>query len=632
MNENEGAITRIDANAKNVTELLKDKKYEIDFYQREYRWETRHIEELITDLTDRFFESYQDTHTRKDDGPRYAHYFLGPIILSKRNGKTFIVDGQQRLTSLTLLLIYLKHLQKEFGIQNSVKLDDHICSEVRGTYSFNLDVADRQDAIEALFNDGTYEPINGEESTRNIVNRYSEIDTIIPPDIKNEHAILLFTDWLLLNVDLIEIVAFSDEEAYTIFETMNDRGLNLTQTEMLKGYLIANLSQETNKNKANELWKKQLAKLVKIHRNEEGDFFKHWLRAKYAESVRSGGRGETNQDFEKIGTEFHKWVRDKKDMIRLNTSTDYEVFINEKFLKFSNLYQSIRKYSLEYTPGFEAIYYNAYNNFTWQYPMLLAPVRDNDTREVAEQKIMLVARYIDHYIAHRAVNYLTLSYASQRTAVANFIFEIRDLAYDELKTQIQIKAQDIGHYFDGADERNRQGVMQFGLNQWSKRYIRYILARLTSFVETQSNQSDKFVEYTSTKIKRPYEIEHIWAAKYDRHKDEFSNEHAFFEKRNQIGGLILVPRGFNQSYNALPYEEKLPLYLQQNLLAQSLNQQAYHNNPDFISFLRKSGLPFEPHPQFRKEDIDKRTQLYKQLCEQVWSLETLLHEEDDANA
>ena len=104
------SILRTDANPKSITELLKEKKYQIDYYQREYRWQKNHVQELLTDLTDRFLRSYDENHDRQNDGPSYSHYFLGSIILSNKNGKLFIVDGQQRLTTITLILIYLKKL------------------------------------------------------------------------------------------------------------------------------------------------------------------------------------------------------------------------------------------------------------------------------------------------------------------------------------------------------------------------------------------------------------------------------------------------------------------------------------------------------------------------------------------
>ena len=63
------------------------------------------------------------------------------------------------------------------------------------------------------------------------------------------------TDWLIENVHLVEITAYSDDDAYTIFETMNDRGLRLTATDMLKGYLLANITDPSIRNRASGTWK-----------------------------------------------------------------------------------------------------------------------------------------------------------------------------------------------------------------------------------------------------------------------------------------------------------------------------------------------------------------------------------------
>ena len=55
---------------------------------------------------------------------------------------------------------------------------------------------------------------------------------------------------MIENVHLVEITAYSDADAYTIFETMNDRGLSLTPTDMLKGYLLANITDPDRRNAA----------------------------------------------------------------------------------------------------------------------------------------------------------------------------------------------------------------------------------------------------------------------------------------------------------------------------------------------------------------------------------------------
>ena len=105
-------MKEIHGDAKSVAGLLRGVKYSIDYYQREYKWQDKQIRELVDDLTDRFLEDYQQGHDRRRVAD-YGHYFLGSIIISKKEGASYIVDGQQRLTSLTLLLIFLRNLQRE---------------------------------------------------------------------------------------------------------------------------------------------------------------------------------------------------------------------------------------------------------------------------------------------------------------------------------------------------------------------------------------------------------------------------------------------------------------------------------------------------------------------------------------
>ena len=89
---------KIDARAKSITDLVSNKKYTVDYYQREYKWQTRQILELLEDLEANFLDSYEEGHPRSEV-EKYKHYFLGSIIVSHRDGKNFIIDGQQRLTS-----------------------------------------------------------------------------------------------------------------------------------------------------------------------------------------------------------------------------------------------------------------------------------------------------------------------------------------------------------------------------------------------------------------------------------------------------------------------------------------------------------------------------------------------------
>ena len=86
-------LKAIDGRARTVRELLDKSKYAIDFYQREYAWQERQVRELIDDLTGKFLDYYEDGHERHQVED-YGHYFLGSVVLSHKQGKRFVVDGQ----------------------------------------------------------------------------------------------------------------------------------------------------------------------------------------------------------------------------------------------------------------------------------------------------------------------------------------------------------------------------------------------------------------------------------------------------------------------------------------------------------------------------------------------------------
>jgi len=624
-------IIRTDANARSVSELLKEKKYQIDYYQREYRWQTKHVEELMNDLTEKFFNYYDESHDREKDGEQYGHYFLGPIILSHKNGDMFVVDGQQRLTTLTLMLIYLQNLQEEKRITKPAKLEDYIFAEVRGKRSFNIQVDDRLGVMDSLYNNQPFDPVNQSESVQNIVARYHDIETLFPDELEKEHALLMFTDWILYNVDLVEIVAYSDEDAYIIFETMNDRGLNLNPTDMLKGYLLSNISDDKQKEVANGLWKKRILELVQLSKNldvknEEIEACKTWLRAKYAESIRERKRGSTNQDFEKIGSTFHRWVKDNDETLGLKDTSAFQNFIKFNFEKYTRYYIKMREYSSQFDHQFEHLYYNAYNNFTLQYILTLAPVRLTDDEETAMRKIRVVSLFLDIYIARRMVNYRTLSYSSVVYTMFNLLKSIRDL---ELPALIQTLKNELSNMSESFN-----AIRDFHLHGTNKRQVHYLLSRLTNFVEQESGMDSNFASYinrSEQKRAKRFEVEHIWADKFEYHKDEFKNksEEDFKRQRNQFGGLILLPRGINQSYGALSYEEKLPHYVKENLLAKSLCAKCYERNPNFINFISQSDLPFKAYEHFKIKDMEERQELYVKLAKIIWNpslLDTILQE------
>ena len=70
------------------------RKYVVDFYQRDYVWEKKQLEDLINDLSNAFLKSYRDDHIL-EHVKQYDPYFMGEIVLSETGGKSAVIDGQQ---------------------------------------------------------------------------------------------------------------------------------------------------------------------------------------------------------------------------------------------------------------------------------------------------------------------------------------------------------------------------------------------------------------------------------------------------------------------------------------------------------------------------------------------------------
>ena len=279
----------VDGKAKSVRQLLQGVKYSIDYYQREYRWEAKQVRDLLNDLCEVFFDDYEPGISRSEVA-RFTHYFLGSIIISQKDSDSFIVDGQQRLTSLTLLLILVRNLQR--GREDAVSVDDLVFSEKYGERTFNLAVEERSLCMEALFEGEYFDTTDKSESVQNLHERYRDMESDFPVELRDQ-ALPYFVDWLIDNVHLVEISAYSDEDAYTIFETMNDRGLSLSPTDMLKGYLLANMDQNRRID-ANDMWRGRIQQLTEKTDDHGADFFQNVAEksARHA-NPRATQRGDT---------------------------------------------------------------------------------------------------------------------------------------------------------------------------------------------------------------------------------------------------------------------------------------------------------------------------------------------------
>ncbi|WP_172331958.1 DUF262 domain-containing protein [Mangrovicoccus sp. HB161399] len=600
----------IQGDDKTLEMLLSGSAFGIDYYQREYRWKRKQLQELVDDLYGQFSQTWSPGTALE----KQSKYFLGSIVISKSGDVRNIVDGQQRITTLTLLLIYLNHLQQDHTKKVN-KIEQLVFDEDPGGPKFKLDIPERNDCMSALLSGEIYNPEGKSDSVRNLVDRYDDLGEIFPKSMSPDE-LNMFIWWIIRNVKLIEITANDDGDAYTIFETMNDRGLSLTPTDMLKGYLLANIEDPDKRLEADKLIKSYLTKFAEFGDNTEADFFKAWLRSQYAKRIRERKKEAKNEDFELIGTEYHRWIRNNAKEVGLNTSDDFFQFVMKNMRIFADLYLRLLKASASRKNELESVKYNADAGFTLQHHIILSAVDADDDKDTAKVKMSVVADFIDCWLNVRFWNYKSNSYSQMQYAAFTVIRSIRGKTLAEVR---QVLHKRLKGEFEEIDFEN-----WVRLNQFTSKAIHRQLARFTDWLERQAGEPGRYEDYIVRSGKNAYEVEHILADKFEMFTEEFEDTSAFEEWRNYIGGLLLLPKKVNASLGDDPYETKLPHYLKANALSQSLHPDFYKKNPGVLKAIRTHGLEFEPHDKFGWEDIEQRSKLYSALANLIWSPDRLI--------
>src|ERR1700722_12117924 len=101
----------IQPDKQNIDQTFSTTVYFIDFYQRDYKWTAEPVLRLLDDVFYQFDEAYRrhaDLEANKESiNARYPWYYLNTYVTNTVSGRVFVVDGQQRLTTLTLILLKL---------------------------------------------------------------------------------------------------------------------------------------------------------------------------------------------------------------------------------------------------------------------------------------------------------------------------------------------------------------------------------------------------------------------------------------------------------------------------------------------------------------------------------------------
>ncbi|HMG82143.1 MAG TPA: DUF262 domain-containing HNH endonuclease family protein [Ferruginibacter sp.] len=253
----------LDTKTVNLNDILGNGKiYRVPQFQRDYSWEQDNWEDLWNDI-----ELAAETTS--------AHY-MGSVVLQSSTGKEFlIIDGQQRFTTLTIITLAVidaiqKLADKGIDVAENKERVDILMRQYIGqkdpaslSYSSKLFLNENNDGFFQNRLVGFKDPVNVRklsDSERLMWEAYNFFKQKIVLRFKNndggEYASFLnnVAGELMM---FIQITVEDELNAYTVFETLNSRGVELTSTDLLKNYLFSLVAKsETDLKQIKTQWKK----------------------------------------------------------------------------------------------------------------------------------------------------------------------------------------------------------------------------------------------------------------------------------------------------------------------------------------------------------------------------------------
>lgn len=608
----------------NIEQVFSSTTYYIDFYQRQYKWNKEPVERLLDDVFYKFNQEYKKLDHSLDPelaSERIGFYFLNTYVTNTINGKVFLVDGQQRFSTLTLILIQLYHLGKSFNSELIEWVRDRIYGTSGAKKNFWLQHQNHLPTMEALLNGIPYEkiPVSTGITAENMVENTKFIKLWLETEIKTLHQFNTFVYYMLRKLEIVKLEVVQ-ADVPMVFEVINDRGVRLKPHEILKGKLLGQVDKAELESLAlNKIWDTQINKIgvgSGIEYDEIDNFFETYIRSKII-NTRGTAEKYTFKNYHRI-----LFLADVEDYFKLNRNAlKTKRFLQNEFKYFTDLYSRIRQLRSNYDENFKYIFYNQLNDLNGHYILILSACQLNDPEE--EEKIKIISYQYD-----RVYTLLHLQKAYENNVMTNLIFsissDIREKPADQIEsifekhllaTLTSVKDVQIN------DQFNYSYFKDVGYNDLPTRFKRYFFARIEFFIATEAaSQMQQSMEnlVRNTGPVNGYHIEHILAHNDENLRSFDGNEEVFERERNRLGGLLLLRGNTNQSSNDEVYSNKLKTYVQTLYWNATLHPDTYHSNLDLKELMNKHKLLFRSMDSFGPIELEERHRLLAQMIQIIW--------------
>ena len=519
----------IEAKQLNLGQIFSnDFRFEIPDYQRPYAWTTEQVDDLLDDLD----YAIGDGKDIQDKAP----YFLGSIVIIKKPDESLahIVDGQQRITTLTILLCVLRELSSNEGLQDSLTKrifeQGDVLLGIPDRYRLSVRPRDSRFFQKNIQESGGLSGLLKQTST-NMTDSQQHVfenakylsDRLSQRSEGQRNALAQF----VVQRCYLVVVSTSDQSsAYRIFSVLNDRGLDLSPTDILKADKIGGLD-ENIRTEYTEKWEDMEEELG---RDSFRELFAH-IRMIF---MKSKMRGTLQQEFQD----------------NVLSRVQGREFIDDVLEPYASAYEILTDASYRSEAGAEDVntllrYLNELDNFDW-IPPALTFLKRNATDTVA---LCQFFRYLERlayglFILRANINQRIRRYAE----ILRAIEQEEDLLGASSPLQLS------------ADEKTEILRVLDGQIYSHLRVRRPLLLRLNSLL------SDVGVRYDYPTIT----IEHVLPQNPDKKSEwlrKFPDEEERMEWTGKLANLVLLSRRKNSSAQNYDFHRKKEAYFQRGGVA-----------------------------------------------------------------
>jgi uncharacterized protein with ParB-like and HNH nuclease domain len=519
----------VEARSQTVESIFKKGQFIIPEYQREYDWTDENLNEFIQDIKNNEEENY----------------FIGHMVCEgDYNGTKFkVIDGQQRVTTVTIMLSVIRDIFFENNL-------DNLANGLHENYIFSKDKDYNEYVI--LDNKMPYPILQSYvQSKPNQKNKKLEAKKSGEKKIIKAYD-KFYKDWKhldeeslknlrdkILNLEIIFVAVDDEVDAFTIFETLNAKGKDLTPLDLIKNQIFKNYTRQSHLDEPNDSWKK----IIENSKDKNMKFLNYFWASKY----------------KKVSDRriYKEFVKEAK-----NDNFDYNEFV-KSLLKDSKIFKKIINPKVtDWNQNGEFKVYislNAIQIFNIQVAnsLLISLIREYESKNITLKYLIKALRMIEkfHFINNAIIGGRSSGLDTMYSKVSRDLYiaskkERKHIIIDKFITKLEEKLPNFEQFKAKVNEK----LYYLSSDTKQKKLVQYVLKKI------EYEKQNYNVELHNMSI------EHIYPEKFDQNWKDINIKYI-----KSIGNLVLLDSSINSDIGNKSFDIKQSIILDKSTLLTTKN-------------------------------------------------------------